>query len=127
MRNYSVVPSIAINISNLDEANLADGKNLPKKNLGKPSNLLVQKLYKYSNYGLMGQIPNARMHNWWDRSILISTVLKKICCRQEIFYIVDRSNLMLLILVYFSIKWARVMKLRLEQNRNFSDSCPEKH
>ena len=75
----------------------------------------------------MGQIPNARMHNWWDRSILISTVLKKICCRQEIFYIVDRSNLMLLILVYFSIKWARVMKLRLEQNKNFSDSCPEKH
>jgi len=35
MRNSSVVPSIAINISNLDEANLADGKNLPKKNLGK--------------------------------------------------------------------------------------------
>ena len=31
MRNYSVAPSIAINISNLDEANLADGKNLPKK------------------------------------------------------------------------------------------------
>jgi len=67
----------AVNKPNIDEANLADGKNLPKKNLGKPSNLLVQKLYKYSNYGLMGQIPNARMHNWWDRSILISTVLKK--------------------------------------------------
>ena len=87
MRNYSVVPSIAINISNLDEANLADGKNLPKKNLGKPSNLLVQKLYKYSNYGLMGQIPNARMHNWWDRSILISTVLKRYSAAGKRYFI----------------------------------------
>jgi hypothetical protein len=35
MRNDAVAPFIAINISNLDEANLANGKKCIKESLGK--------------------------------------------------------------------------------------------